>query len=1028
MPSYPQIRTSADFLKSTIRINELIPFLQNQKAKSCAIVNTKLYGVLPFYYQLKKASIHPVIGLSVQVQFAENVILPLILYAQTNEGYKNLLKITSSISIRPDELLPLKWLAGYSKGCIAIIPSIEKNGIWTKESNLQCVMQLKKIFASRIFIAISRNGGEVSLYEQLAINLSNHFHIPIMAINESYYLHKEDQFAYEVARCIDLSIKLNEFDNLGKMKNYHVPTKEEWYEWFVDKQEWLHNTEAVMKQCQVELIYEEHYMPKYPLPNGMSAKEVLRNVALKGLKERLQTEAPEEVYIKRLQYELDVIISMGYEDYFLIVSEIIKFAKERGILTGPGRGSSASSLVAYSLYITEVDPIKFGLLFERFLNPERITLPDIDMDFVDTRRNEIVEYVAKKFGQKNVAKIITYGTLSAKAAARDVARIFNFESETLAMISKLIPRDFSLQEAYERIEPFRNWVEQEEIRKKWFLTALKLEGLPRNTSIHAAGVVISPISLVEVIPIEKGHDDIFLTQWPMEEVEQVGLLKMDFLSIRNLTTIEQILKSIRITHKMEIDLYKIPLNDPKTFELLQKGDTNGIFQLETEGMKSALLEISPTNFYDIVAVNALNRPGPKEFIPTYARRKKGLEKVIISHPYLEPILKETYGIIVYQEQIMQIANRIANFSLGEADILRRAVSKKKREVLEENRSLFVNRAIQNGITPKIANDIYELIVRFADYGFAKSHAVAYSLLAYQMAFLKANFPVNFYASLMTNSIGNPEKLFQFILEAKSKGIEILPPSIHKSKQIFTIENGKIRYSLSAIKGMSQNFLRKLFAVREEKQRFENIYDLAESLSAVHFNRKNIEPLIKAGALDDFGKDRATLLATIDAAENHAKIVSPNEDVNLFSGLSLSNKTMKYIETEENMPAKIKLQFEKEVLGFYLSEHPVSMERKKCKKPILTINTLKNTKPNTFVKVLGLVENIRQIRTRNGELMAFVKLQDEFGSISVTLFPKQYNLVMGWLKEEQIVLVEGIFEIRNGKPSIKANSISNNFIV
>lgn len=1027
MSVYPQIRTSADLLKSTIRMNELIPFLQNQKAKSCAIVNTKLYGILPFYHQLKKASIHPVIGLTVQVQMTEQTSLPLVLYAKTNEGYNNLLKISSSISIRDDELLPWKWLVGYSKGCIAIIPSIDYDSIWIQEENIPYIQQLFNLFTNRLFFGISRNGGEISPFEKKAIDLSDTFQIPIIATQECLYLHEEDQFAYEVARCIDLGIKLNDFNDLGKSKNYYVPTLEQWTDWFSDKKEWLERSETLLMECHVNLTYEHHYMPKFPLQKDVSAKDVLRNVAHEGLKERLQTR-PDDVYVKRLNYELDVIISMGYEDYFLIVSDIMKFAKKEKILTGPGRGSSASSLVAYSLYITEVDPIKYGLLFERFLNPERITLPDIDIDFVDTRRNEIIQYVATKYGQKNVAQIITFGTLSAKAVARDVARMFNFDSKTLEMISKFIPNKLgiTLQEAYEMSEPFRNWIEQEEVRKKWFSVAKKLEGLPRNASTHAAGVVISPMSLVEVVPIQKGHDNIFLTQWPMQEVEQIGLLKMDFLGLRNLTYIEQIIQSIRYTHKIDIDLHQIPLNDKKTFALLQKGDTNGIFQLESEGMKIALREIVPTNFLDIVAVNALHRPGPKEFIPVYARRKKRMEKVVFPHPLLEPILKETFGIIVYQEQIMQIANRIANFSLGEADILRRAVSKKNREILEENRALFVNRAIENGISQNIANEVYELIVRFADYGFAKSHAVAYSLISYQMAYLKANYPINFYAIMMTNSLGNQEKLFQYILEARSKGIEILPPSIHKSKRVFTVENGKIRFSLSAIKGVSQNFLQKLLSVREKKQQpFESIFDLAESLSAVHFNRKNIEPLIKAGALDEFGKDRATLLATIDAAESHAKIVSPDEEENLFSGLLESIVRPKYIEAEK-IPEKLKLKYEWEVLGFYLSEHPANIERKQLKIATINTNSLKQIRPNSVIKMIGLVENIRQIRTKKGELMAFVNLQDEFGTISVTLFPKQYNEAIGWLKEELIVLVEGVYDIRFGKPTIKVNNITNDF--
>lgn len=1025
MTVYPQIRTSADFLNSTIRLNELIPFLQSQEAKSCAIVNSKLYGVLPFYSQLKAAGIHPVIGLKVNVRFSETAILPLVLYAENNVGYGNLLKITSGTSLRDDETLPLKWLIGYSKGLISSIPVLE--GDWLKNENRSYIQSLRDVFPNHLYMGISRQGGEISVFEDVAIELSNELQIPIMATHESLYLNKDDQFAYDVARCIDLGTKLHEYKDFGKMKDYHVPTASEWRGWFYNHPEWLQQSEYVLDRCHVNIQYEGHFMPKYPLKPGLDVKEVLKALAFKGLKERLQTENPSEVYINRLRYELNVIISMGYEDYFLIVADIMNFARTNRILTGPGRGSSASSLVAYSLYITQVDPIEYGLLFERFLNPERVSLPDIDMDFVDTRRHEIIEYVVNKFGQKNVAQIITYGTLTAKAVARDVARMFNFDSKTLEFISKLIPRidDITLQKAYEISDSFRNWVDQEEIRKQWFSAAKKLEGLPRNASTHAAGVVICPFPLVEVVPVQKGHDDILLTQWPMETVEKIGLLKMDFLGIRNLTYIEKMLQSIRYIERIDLDLNRIPLDDPKTFELLQRGDTNGIFQLESEGMKQALREVAPTEFLDIVAVNALHRPGPKEFIPNYARRKKGLEKVVYPHPLLEPILKETFGIIVYQEQIMQIANVIANFTFGEADILRRAVSKKNREVLESQRVLFVNRAVQNGIEEKNANDIYELIVRFADYGFPKGHSVAYSFVSYPMAYIKANYPLHFYAVLLTNAIGNTDRMYQLILEARSKGIEILPPSINKSKRVFTVENGKIRYSLSAIKGLSKVFLKKVMDVQKEGP-FIDLFEFGLALSGDHFTRKNIEPLIKAGALDDCKVNRGILLASINGAISHVMIYRPHEEKDLLSDFPTSHG--KYEDDPKNIiPEKLKLQYEQEVLGFYLSEHPVSMERKKLKFPTAHIGQILIMHSGAKVKMLGLVENIHQIRTKKGELMAFVQLQDEFGSISVTLFPKQYNLVMGWLKEEEMFLVDGIYEVRNGKPTIKANNITNNFI-
>ncbi|CAM5202471.1 DNA-directed DNA polymerase OS=Ureibacillus acetophenoni OX=614649 GN=SAMN05877842_102498 PE=4 SV=1 [Ureibacillus acetophenoni] len=1019
MTSYPQIRTSADLLKSTIRIDELIPFLQNQKAKACAMVNTKLYGLLPFWQEVSKAGIHPVVGLKVQLQFQDKQVFPIILYAQTTDGYKNLLKITSSISIRADQTLPYRWLVGYSKGLVVVLPLLENKGIWLQDDSLENLKQVVDSFYSQLVFGISRAGGEISPLEEKAVQLSNYFKTKIIAIHDCLFLKKEDYFAFEVANAIETGVKLSERTQTDNKEKQYVPTTQEWNEWFFDHPEWLLEAEQLLLSCRVDIENKRTYMPKFPLPEGVSSEEVLYQLSMEGLKNRLQTATPSEVYIDRLRYELSIINSMGYADYFLIVSDFMKFAHSAGILTGPGRGSSASSLVAYVLQITQVDPIHYGLLFERFLNPERITLPDIDIDFVDTRRQEVIEYVAKKYGEQHVAQIITFGTLSAKAVARDVARMFNFESETLEMISRLLPNKLgiTLSEAYASSEKLRAWIEGEPIRKKWFEVALKLEGLPKNASTHAAGVILSPVPLVEVAPIEKGHDDIYLTQWPMQEVEKQGLLKMDFLGLRNLTIIEQIRKSIHYTNKIEIDLNQIPLNDQKTYELLQRGDTAGIFQLESDGMQNALREIKPTQILDIVAVNALYRPGPMEFIPTYARRKAKKEPVVMPHPILEPILKETYGIIVYQEQIMQIANVLAGFTFGQADLLRRAVSKKNIDILNEQKATFVSGAIQKGFSQQVAEEVYELIVRFANYGFAKSHAVAYSLISYQMAFLKANFPVHFYAALMTNSIGNPDKLFQYILEAKNKGIVIERPSIQKSYRHFYVEQGKIRFSLSVIRGVSQNFLKKLVETRSNLGRpFEDIFDMATALSAATFTRKELEPLIKAGALDDFGKDRASLLATIDAAIKHAKIVRPTEEDNLFSSNPNIFGRPKYIEVDP-IPQKIKLQFEKEVLGFYLSEHPVTLERRNMNDIQFNTKTLRNLRPHTFVKLVGMIDHVRQIRTKKGELMAFVQLSDEFGTISLTLFPKEYNAVIGWIREEMIVYVEGLLEYRQEKPQI-----------
>lgn len=1015
---YPQIQTSADLLKSTIRIEELIPFLQQQKAEACAIVNTRLYGLLPFWHQMKAAGIHPVAGLQLVMAFSEDTHLPIVVYAQTNDGYQSLLKIASAVAVRADNRLPIRWLKAYAKGCIVMIPAFEQQAIWLQQEHEVYARELQGIFGAGLYVGIHR-AKSTAENEPFAVSFAERLGAVIVATHMSVYLHEEDQFAYEVARAIDDGVKLHERGIVRHMEDRFVLSADAWQMRFHDEPKWLDNAQKMLLGCQVELPNGIVHMPKFPVPAHTTAERLLEQHTVEGLQHLLQRPLP-KVYEDRLRYELSIINKMGYADYFLIVEDFMRFAREAHILTGPGRGSSASSLVAYALQITHVDPLQYDLLFERFLNPERVSLPDIDIDFLDTRREEVIQYVKNKYGKQHVAQIITFGTLSAKAVARDVARMFNFSAEKIEHISKAIPNraGMTLLEAYAQSENLRQFIAAETRHDEWFRAALKLEGLPRNASTHAAGVVLSPLPLVDVVPIEEGHDDVFLTQWPMQEVEQSGLLKMDFLGLRNLTILEQIRRSVAATQQLNIDFKAIPLEDEATFRLLQYGDTAGIFQLESEGMRQALREIRPTHFLDIVAVNALYRPGPMEFIPTYARRKHGAEPVVYSHPVLEPILRETYGIIIYQEQIMRIANVFAGFTIGQADLLRRAVSKKKRDVLEEQRAAFVAGALQQGYPAQAANEVYELIVRFADYGFAKSHAVAYSIISYHMAYLKANFPVNFYAALLTNATGNSDKLTQILAEAKARGIAILPPSINKSARHFKVENGAIRFSLSAIKNVPAPLLQKLLTIRGARQElFTSIFDIAVSLSAKVFNKKVFEQLIKAGALDEFGRDRAVLLATLDAAAKQAELVRPTEGDEVLFAFG----TPKHIQAKP-FSDKEKLLYEKEVLGFYISEHPIVKLRARFNGLNATTQTVTTMRDGAFITCIGFVEDIRQLRTKKGELMAFVQLQDEFGTMSLTLFPQLYGPLAKQLQQDQLVYVEGILEQRFGKAQLKVKQL------
>ncbi|WP_107923395.1 DNA polymerase III subunit alpha [Lysinibacillus parviboronicapiens] len=1014
---YTQMHTSADLLKSTIRLEQLIPFLQEQNTQACAIVNSKLYGLLPFCKAMQQANIHAVLGLTVNVQWQETVI-PVVLYAQTQEGYQHLLKISSAVSIKENEVLPWKWLKGYSAGCLAMLPTSSSLEIdeWTKVASA-----LHHVFIERFYVGIARPAGIVSATETAISRWCEAEHIQIVATHDSYFLRPEDHFAYEVARAIDQGAKLSETMLTAHLQGNFAPTKEEMLAWFDDRPQWLETSSVMLASCRAEIPKAQIQMPKYPVPADDTADNLLIKAAFLGLATRLQQNDIPTAYRERLHYELDVICSMGYADYFLIVADFMRFAKENHILTGPGRGSSASSLVAYSLSITRVDPLEYGLLFERFLNPERVTLPDIDIDFVDSKRQTVIQYVAQKYGKANVAQIITFGTLSAKAVARDVARVFGFEAEELEKISKMIPNKprMTIQRAVAESQNFQAWLAENEYHRRWYEVALKLEGLPRNSSTHAAGIVLSPTPLVNTVPIENGHDDIYLTQWPMGDVEARGLVKMDFLGLRNLTILEQIRWSIYKAGGPWIEFDLIPMQDEKTLQLLQTGDTVGIFQLESEGMKQALRDIHPTHFLDIVAVNALYRPGPMDFIPVYARRKAGKEPVIMPHPILEPILQETFGVIVYQEQIMHIASVMAGFTMGQADLLRRAVSKKKREVLEEQRAAFVSGASRQGFESHIAEEVYALIVRFADYGFPKSHAVAYSIISYHMAYLKAHFPQSFYAALLSNATGNADKIQQLVAEAKEKGIPFYPPSLQRSTKFFTVESGGIRYSLSGVKGVPQPFLEKLVALRKTNQdAFHNLFDLAVALSAQHFKPKVMESLIFAGALDYLGKDRAVLLTTLEAALKQAELLRPTEDIDIETATAFDFGKPKYMEAHA-MSQKEKLQHEKESLGFYITAHPVTEERVSWGNVNATCRELKNLREGTYVKMIGMIEEVKKIRTKKGEQMAFVQLQDEFGTVSVTLFPQVFQLVEEMLLEDELLYIEGSLELRFGKPQVKA---------
>jgi DNA polymerase-3 subunit alpha len=1018
-----QLYSAYSLLSSTISINECIEKAAGYGFKAIALTDRNvMYGAVEFYKSCKKKGIKPILGLTVDVQseLLPQHSYPIVLLAENDAGFKNLLKISSAVQTREEKCLPVKWLIHYSNGLIAITPGlegeVEQNLLKDEDLNAkELIKRYSGIFGKgNFFLSIQDHGldMEEKVRDKLLV-LAKELNIPTAAANQVYFLDKEDLFAHECLLSIKNGDKLqDEHRERLESDQYYLKSTAEMTEILSDYPDSLENTLMIGNRCQVNIELNKTHLPRFPIESGKAADQYLQDLCMGGLNKRYSN--PSKVHYQRLNYELDVIKRMKFSDYFLIVWDFIKYAHEKGILTGPGRGSAAGSLVAYVLNITDVDPIEHNLLFERFLNPERVTMPDIDIDFPDTRRDEVIEYVAGKYGLLHVAQIVTFGTMAAKAALRDTGRVFGLNTKELEGLSRLVPSKLgiTLSSAYNESQQLQEFVKENDFNKRLYETALKLEGLPRHTSTHAAGVVLSEKPLVELIPIQSGHNEVYLTQYSMEHLEELGLLKMDFLGLRNLTLIDTIVNSIYRITRERVKLNSIPLNDEATYQLLSRGDTNGIFQLESEGMKKVLMRLKPSCFEDIVAVNALYRPGPMENIPLFIDRKHGRQPVIFPHPDLKKILENTYGVIVYQEQIMQIASQMAGFSLGEADLLRRAVSKKKKDVLDKERNHFVQGALKKGYEATLANQIYDLIVRFANYGFNRSHAVAYSLIAYQLAWLKVHYPVHFMAGLLSSVIGNDAKIAQNIQESKQMGIKILPPSVNNSGFSFSVEKEGIRYSLAAIRGVGAMTLREIFQARKIK-RFADLFDFCIRVSSKAVNRKILEALVHSGSFDEFGEDRAVYLASLDVAIEHAQLVKPSDTIqfDLFAEEEFFPKP-KYVEVDPIKP-EVRLFLEKEILGIYLSDHPVSIYDQELKyrgaKKLMDFMT-----GHIRGSVGVYITSIKKIRTKKGEAMAFLSVSDESGELEAVIFPETYKKYSQLIDQGRLLVIEGKAEERAGK--------------
>ena len=931
-----QVKTSYSILNSLNDIKKLVSKARDYGYKSLAITDEgNMFGTMEFYLECKKNDIKPIIG--IELHILEYVVL---LYAKNISGYKNLIKLATIVS---DRKLQIEDLEEYSSDLILVMPYNSYNE------------EIYQIYYER-FIGYSN------------IDDRNKIHDKAVFINNVSYLNEEDN------EYLDYLVMIGEGKTLGEYVFHektgrHLLTLEEVKANSLEED--IINTKYISDNCNLELGYTAGLLPIYD--KNINSQEHLRMLSHKGLLKRLNGNVPDE-YMERLEYELRVIQEMGFSDYFLIVYDYVLYAKKNNILVGPGRGSAAGSLVSYTLGITEVDPIKYNLLFERFLNKERVTMPDIDIDFDADRRQEVIDYVTEKYGEKQVVGIITFNTLGAKQAIRDVGRVLNLKSNLIDSVAKMCGSD--LRQSYQDNLQLKKLIANSEDVRKMYQIALHIEGLPRHISVHAAGVVMSNRNIDEIIPLYRNQLGMYVSGYSKDYLEPLGLLKMDFLGISNLTMVSRVIEDIRNDTRLNITFSNIPFQDKKTIELFNKGDTEGIFQFESAGMIKFLKQLKANNFNDIVAAIALYRPGPMDSIPEYIRRKNGRVKIDYIHPDLEDILKETYGIIIYQEQIMQIASVMAGYSLGEADILRRAMSKKKESIMLSEREKFVNNSIQRGYDREVAVRVYDLILKFANYGFNKSHAVAYSLIAYRMAFLKVHFYQYFMIGLLNNTINNEIKTSGYIAMLRSNKIKVKKPDINLSMNKYIIIDGEIICPLSIIHNVGNNITNIILKERE-KGKFIDFIDFTKRMYSQTVNRKVLESLIMASAFDNFDDNKKTLMNNLDEVLNYVELA---QDAGLIEiPEPMIDKFQEYSKDE-----LIRQEFL--LFGFYLSEHPVSNYKDEHSLSTLDMNRY----VDKYMELILEVNNIREVVTKKNDVMAFVRASDEYKQIDLTLFPKIYK--------------------------------------
>ena len=1008
-----------------------------------------MYGVIDFYKACRAEKIKPIIGCEVYISprsrfdkepKKDDFQYHLVLLAKNNEGYQNLMKIVTAGFLEGFYYKPRvdrEVLKKYSRGLIAMsaclageIPTMLLEG--REEEARKLALEYRDIFGPENFYLELQDHGipeQKDANEALAA-LSRGTGIPLVASNDLHYLNREDAEAHDVLLCIQTGKTVNDENRMRFTgEEFYLKSAAEMAETFHAYPEALENSRKIADACNVEFKFGELFLPAYSIPEGFDDNAYLEKLCREGLNRRYP-EITSELE-ERLIYELSVIKKMGYASYFLVVWDFVRFARENDILVGPGRGSAAGSLVAYSLGITNIDPLRYGLLFERFLNPERVSMPDIDIDFCYEKREEVIKYVVEKYGSDRVAQIITFGTMAARAAVRDVGRALNFTFAETDRVAKMIPFQpgMTLKKAISQVPELKELQKKDPRYQKLLETSLKVEGLPRHASTHAAGVVISRDPLVEHVPLQRTGESI-VTQFPMLTLEELGLLKMDFLGLRTLTIADEAVRLIREGRQEDIDLDTLNLDDEKTYALLSRGETAGVFQLESSGMRSALRDLKPNKFEDIIAVVALYRPGPMEQIPAFIRSKHDEEQVRYLHPDLKPILKETYGIMVYQEQIMEVASKMAGFTLGQADILRRAIGKKKLEILNKQQELFVQGCLKKGYKEKLAQDLYELILKFASYGFNKSHAAAYAMIAYHTAYLKANYPVEFMAAMLTGVMSSSDKVALYIYDCKKMGIQVLPPDINESRTNFTVVGEeRIRFGLAAVKNVGYGAIEGILKAREEGGPFVSLRDFCARVDLRTCNKKVLESLIKSGAFDSLGSRRSQLLAILDetvavAQQDHRDrqngqmcvfdIFTPADEEEAAEAEEEARAALKdNLPDIREIPMKEKLLMEKEVLGLYISGHPLEQygEILKHMPNLLTVTELAEAADNTEVVVCGMVSSMKTIITKKGKPMGFVTLEDLTGSLEVVVFTEIYERFRPHLEPDSVLLVKGVVNSR-----------------